>query len=182
MKKLMILAAAVAAGFSLQAASCAWMTPYTFFEGQQESDTTDYNYKWVILEAATADAFDSVKYADGTLTGWEGSTFDTGTSVVGQYGNQTGGITGGTAGKYYDLVIYNEDNGYWGKSNAWLAEEDASDDTHQTLYDFVFTNGVDPYGFGEASMLANVASVPEPTSGLLLLLGMAGLALRRRRA
>ena len=28
----------------------------------------------------------------------------------------------------------------------------------------------------------NVAPVPEPTSGLLMLLGMAGLALRRRRA
>ena len=29
---------------------------------------------------------------------------------------------------------------------------------------------------------ANWQSVPEPTSGLLMLLGMAGLALRRRRA
>ncbi len=28
----------------------------------------------------------------------------------------------------------------------------------------------------------NVTSVPEPTSGLLLLLGMAGLALKRKRA
>lgn len=33
-----------------------------------------------------------------------------------------------------------------------------------------------------AGTSANFASVPEPTSGLLMLLGMAGLALRRRRA
>ena len=36
------------------------------------------------------------------------------------------------------------------------------------------------YGWGEAWYAAS--SVPEPTSGLLLLLGVAGLALRRRRA
>ena len=35
-------------------------------------------------------------------------------------------------------------------------------------------------GYGGAGWYA--ASVPEPTSGLLMLLGMAGLALRRRRA
>ena len=182
MKKLMILAAAVVAGFSLQAASCTWNTPYTFFAGQQEEDTTVYNYKWVILEAATADAFNGVQYANGTLTGWEGGTFDSGTHQVGQFGFQQGSITGGTAGKYYDLVIYNEDNGYWGKSDAWLAKEDASDDTHQTLFDFAFKNGVDPLGYGEPSMVANIASVPEPTSAMLLLLGVAGLALKRRRA
>jgi len=34
----------------------------------------------------------------------------------------------------------------------------------------------------KVNLIANTAVVPEPTSGLLLLLGMAGLALRRRRA
>ena len=33
-----------------------------------------------------------------------------------------------------------------------------------------------------ATAASNWAAVPEPTSGLLVLLGMAGLALRRRRA
>lgn len=34
----------------------------------------------------------------------------------------------------------------------------------------------------EASNWSTMSAVPEPTSGLLLLLGMAGLALRRKRA
>ncbi|MBQ5531427.1 MAG: PEP-CTERM sorting domain-containing protein [Kiritimatiellae bacterium] len=41
-----------------------------------------------------------------------------------------------------------------------------------------FTNGTTT----SASSWANLKVVPEPTSGLLMLLGMAGLALRRRRA
>jgi hypothetical protein len=41
------------------------------------------------------------------------------------------------------------------------------------------------FGFGNqsANLTANsFAVVPEPTSGLLMLVGLAGLALRRRRA
>ena len=44
----------------------------------------------------------------------------------------------------------------------------------------------DTFGTTTAALLAgtsaNFAAVPEPTSGLLMLLGIAGLALRRRRA
>ena len=37
-------------------------------------------------------------------------------------------------------------------------------------------------GYTGAGWYSQASAVPEPTSGLLMLLGMAGLALRRRRA
>lgn len=45
------------------------------------------------------------------------------------------------------------------------------------------STGAKVLGFGsQASATWTAAAVPEPTSGLLMLLGVAGLALRRRRA
>ena len=45
-----------------------------------------------------------------------------------------------------------------------------------TLAQFLATGGASTAG------AVNVGAIPEPTSGLLLLLGVAGLALKRRRA
>ena len=53
-----------------------------------------------------------------------------------------------------------------------------ADDT-STLTDFNFASSS---FFGSTAPSAAVAAVPEPTSAMLLLLGMAGLALRRKRA
>ena len=53
-----------------------------------------------------------------------------------------------------------------------------ADDT-STLNDFNFASSS---FFGSTAPSAAVAAVPEPTSAMLLLLGMAGLALRRKRA
>ena len=52
-------------------------------------------------------------------------------------------------------------------------------DPTSTLNDFNFASSS---FFGSTAPSAAVAAVPEPTSAMLLLLGMAGLALRRKRA
>ena len=81
-------------------------------------------------------------------------------------------------GNYLAMIVYDAENGLYGISDAALVQEIIDNPpTAGSLDGRVFQN--DPEGY----MVANMATaVPEPTSGLLLLLGVAGLALRRRRA
>jgi len=74
---------------------------------------------------------------------------------------------------------------------ALLTENDGDKSTGFTLAEFaVPSNGDGSINFTTGAGFANVEkqyttgwmAVPEPTSGLLLLLGVAGLALRRKRA
>lgn len=76
------------------------------------------------------------------------------------------------------LLVYDEGSGathYLGNAAAFTFAADISQD----VYD------LDTYIGGSTGTLSTAVSwtaVPEPTSGMLLLLGMAGLALKRKRA
>ena len=177
MKKIMIAAAMVCVAAIVQAASCNWATEYTMVVGESEERATNIAYTWAIIESTTGD-FSAFSFDSGTLVG--GTALATGNSSVELYGKSSGSFTGATAGNYYALVIHTTENGgYWGISDGIMAAADPSDATGNTLMDMTFANGTDVFGYGESAMVANV---PEPTSGLLLLLGMAGLALRRKQA
>ena len=117
----------------------------------------------------------------------------TGGEIVSSGGMEIGEVNGtwnGAEGKLSSGTAYNmavivttagtssglPTEGYWGVSNVYAMEDpfDASTGGAWSIDpDFNGGNGVD--------VNTAVGAVPEPASGLLLLLGVAGLALKRRR-
>ena len=200
MKKLMIALGVVVLAAGVQAASFTWKTGnYTNVlnpDGSAITTAADYaalmNGGNIVL----------VLLADGTyeggmtaLVGTEGGTasFKTSGAATIKYGlsttfkfdGESGLLKNGdkvgvayqdASGALSQLIITDTTGADLGKVDSVYTISGLSDDTWQGEY-FTFTST----GTSTAKTYIT-ASVPEPTSGLLLLLGMAGLALKRKRA
>ena len=179
MKKLLIAAAVAVFGIAANAASLNWSTWGYINDGSADTDwiTGGQAYLVQVTDAATfaiandltitgGSIVDSVALGDGTAAGtWNG----TDALVDGQtykfaiiMTDQGSSITPPTSGVYGV-----DDNGGALYSVDWNAAIGGS---------FI---AADTYG---GASISTAVAVPEPTSGLLLLLGMAGLALKRTRA
>ena len=184
MKKLMIVAAiALAASFGYGAAA-TWGTEWAYADitgFSNYDDSSTHGTYWFLGLASTDTSGISVD-KDGNITTGGATILDTGDITgVNQYASGT--VSGVSAGQYVALVIYDSDavaGDYVGAYGIGVRQvsADASDDPPVT--------GEIP-NFGE--LAANIGivgggntDIPEPTSGLLLLVGGAMLALRRRRA
>ena len=190
MKKLMIACAAVAFAAAAHAAACAWSGANVTLAGQTGGPTS-----WGIY------LIDSAKLTTTQLsTLFQGTDKDALASAIsGATVLTTAGVAAGTAGRwsvpsgalpaeyvngqnvtFYTLIL---DQGGVQDQGAYLLSDTKSgtvSDSTTLAMGFLSQAGKTwtAYEFGGEPPIPS----PEPTSGLLLLLGVAGLALRRKQA
>ena len=192
MKKLMIALAAVAFAAVTQAASIDWSVgknSWTLDSGSYASA----GYTVYLINGATA--LDTIAAAINSTMG----AFDAdqswvfGSSVTanakGSVATNTTTTDKLTRGTSYDFSVLIVDAGATGGPKYMVSAASSA-----AAYSAAQSDEPVSIAFGSESLGANAltynatsaangwAAVPEPTSGLLMLLGMAGLALRRRRA
>ena len=188
MKKLMVTVAIVCAAVVSQAATCAWMTvnddgdPMNFVDSNGAFVTEMPAGVRIVLASITGDL--AGEFTVNSVIGAgaidsDGETYSIVAGSVDQaYGDsfpfKTGDVLAVIAEVTQDGKVGYQALDYvaGGKVTDTLTVSGLSDDSWYAEF----------YAAKNGDWTVNVASVPEPTSGLLLLLGVAGMALRRRRA
>ena len=185
MKKLMIVAAiALTASFGY-GASAQWFVDWAYSDitGFTNYDDGSANGSYWLIALTSTDTTGISVDKDGAITLGTGMTqLGTG-SIADIAGGGSGTVDNISANQYVALVVYDSDavaGDYVGAYGIAVGQvsADAADDppTQGTIPTF------DNDGSGYVRANIGIVGVPEPTSGLLLLLGGAMLALRRRRA
>lgn len=157
MKKILILAAMIVAGVTANAASFKWSAANIYASNGTDKYTGDvalYAYLST-ADASTAVLVSTVVSSAGVVAA---TTFEDSTNF--------------TAGNNYNFFFVIEDNGRTFTSTEKTGVAAQPTGTSSVLFGNMAAATQDA---------SNWAAAPEPTSGLLMLLGVAGLALCRRR-
>ena len=186
MKKLIVAMVAIATAVVANAAAVDWSVEYSYQPGA-DTDNGPFASGWImavfdagVSATSTADKISALIKggADSAVTTYAVSTA-TGDADGGAGANGINftGEAGGTASAY--LVLF--DSATVANAKNFYVSDVASANIPTSGTSGLISFGTDGDLLGSA-VASNWTAVPEPTSGLLMLLGMAGLALRRRRA
>ena len=176
MKKILIALAIAAFAGIVNAATVSW----NLTNVMDSSDPTAKSTGYMVYVFATADSTGtfSLTTVDAIVSSINDGTF-TGASAMSSAQTASGGAYQGNIGSFGAgdsisgfAVIFDA---------ATFAEADNYIVTSVKTQSFTSSTGSKALAFGSQSA-ATWQAVPEPTSGLLMLVGLAGLALRRRRA
>ena len=192
MKKLIITVASIAVAAGVNAAAMQWGNMFGTYEDVNGDAFTGGTALLYVLagDSSTAVAYDGGSWKLNGATLVASSAYDSGIDGWGveEYTDVGSSVSAGTYWgddmQYFSLVIVDKDgvsslDGYDGNyiiytDQGTQAVVEPSGPTWGV--DFSFYNDI------AATDWQSAAAVPEPTSGLLLLLGMAGLALKRKKA
>ena len=194
MKKLMMAAAVAMLGIAANAATCSWDTGWVYavdqdhpsYAGDGEGGYPFTGKYWVISYTDAADISVDASGNVSGATGYYTAGGATGVSIDGA-NNQGGTIEGLSSidnGTKLGFVLFYDgtDGKYWGLAEGAIAGIVDPDPSKSIAGSNANPVTFDNDGMGQVIAATKIEAVPEPTSGLLLLLGVAGLALRRRRA
>lgn len=187
MKKLMFMLAAVVCAAAVQASSVKWNVNSIYGvgstgAGQTTSASRPATGEYYVLcmlasEMSLADAQTAISKNDiasiAAKATFKGTTTGTGAYTTGYY---DGGWEGGQTVEIYAVVL-----------NASSVDKATYAVASSAVSSYTFSDGAE-----DKALSLNMKTVtqgawtavaaPEPTSGLLMLLGIAGLALKRKRA
>ena len=182
MRKILIAISAVAVGVVANAAALNWSTWGYINDGSADADWINGGQAYLVMVTDTANfaVADNLSVTGGSIV--DNTVFGDGTAA-GAW-NDTAALVDGT--KYYFAIIGTTDGegatvpttGFYG------VDTDGGTGTESGYYELTWNaslGGSIDADEGYTGFAMNTP-IPEPTSGLLMLLGMAGLALRRRRA
>ena len=182
MKKLLILAAAIVATVVANAAAVTWGSGTVYLADSSKAGKDAVTGYLFLIDATTYSTLAAnttgVALSDAVYAAYGSSL----SSAAASKGTTARGIVNladptvyGNGDTAYAAILYIEGDNYMGN----VATYTLTSDLDYSVSDLSTKIGGLTTG---AATAWSTAAVPEPTSGLLLLLGMAGLALKRKRA